>query len=124
MCEKETREGAKTYEQLWRSLGLSVDWNLRYSTIDEHCRRTAQLSFIDLYNKGMIYRSDEPVLWDTHFETALAQADLETMHRKGRINDIQFTSSDGLPLIISTSLASNVAINDAVTLSTAQAAFW
>lgn len=103
LCEKETQEGAKTYEGLWRSLGLSVDWALRYSTIDEHCRRTAQLSFIDLYNKGMIYRSDEPVLWDTHFETALAQADLETLHRKGKINDIQFTGADGQALIISTS---------------------
>lgn len=102
LCQKETFEGAKTYEDLWRSMGMSVDWNLRYSTIDEHCRRTAQESFIDLFEKGFIYRSDEPVLWDTHFETALAQADLETLHRKGKLNDIAFSAPDGTQLIIST----------------------
>ncbi|MBK66756.1 MAG: valine--tRNA ligase [Rickettsiales bacterium] len=103
LCEKETQEGAKNYEKLWRSMGLSVDWRQRYSTIDEHCRRTSQASFIDLYKKGRIYRSDEPVLWDTHFETALAQADLDTLHRKGKLNDIAFKSADdGRQLVIST----------------------
>jgi len=102
LCVEETTAGAKTYEQLWRALGLSVDWKLRYSSIDEHCRKTAQKSFIDLYNKGVIYRSDEPVLWDTHFETALAQADLETLDRKAKLNDIAFTGPDGEELVIST----------------------
>ncbi len=102
LCLEETRKGAAHYEDLWRALGLSVDWSLRYSTIDEHCRRTAQKSFLDLFRKGRVYRSDEPVLWDTHFETALAQADLETLSRKGRLNDIAFKAPDGTELIIST----------------------
>lgn len=102
LCIKETKEGGKTYEKLWRSLGLSVDWDLRYSTIDEHSRKTAQKSFIDLYNKGLLYRANEPVLWDTHFETALAQADCETIARKGKMYDIAFSDPDGNPLVIST----------------------
>ena len=102
LCEEETRIGAQSYAELWRSLGLSVDWDQNYSTIGEHCRKTSQKSFLDLYNKGLIYRSDEPVLWDTHFETALAQADLETLHRKGKLNDIAFSAPDGTQLVIST----------------------
>lgn len=102
LCLEETRQGAKAYEELWRALGLSVDWSLRYSTIDDHCRRTSQFSFIDLYKKGRMYRSNEPVLWDTHFETALAQADLETLSRKGKLHDIAFKSPDGEDLVIST----------------------
>ncbi len=102
LCEEETQIGAKSYAELWRSLGLSVDWDQNYSTIGEHCRKTSQKSFLDLYNKGLIYRSDEPVLWDTHFETALAQADLETLHRKGKLNDIAFSAPDGTQLVIST----------------------
>lgn len=102
LCLAETARGAATYEALWRSLGLSVDWRYRYSTIDEHCRRTSQLSFIDLFEKGRIYRSDDPVLWDTHFETALAQADLETIERKGKLHDVAFHAADGTPLVIST----------------------
>ena len=102
LCLEETRKGAQAYEELWRALGLSVDWRLRYSTIDEHCRRTSQKSFLDLYEKGRMYRSNEPVLWDTHFETALAQADLETLSRKGRLHDIAFKSPQGEDLVIST----------------------
>ena len=102
LCLEETRKGAEVYEKLWRALGLSVDWRQRYSTIDDHCRTTAQLSFLDLYQKDRIYRSDEPVLWDTHFETALAQADLDTLTRRGQMHDIAFKDGQGRDLVIST----------------------
>ncbi len=102
LCLEETREGIKSYKELWRSLGLSVDWSLEYSTINEHCCRTSQKSFIDLFKKGRLYRSAEPVLWDPHFETALAQADLETLERKTKLYDIAFSAPDGQELIIST----------------------
>lgn len=102
LCLEETQNVIGTYRNLFSSLGLSVDWNLQYSTIDEHCQKTAQKSFLDLYNKNMIYRSDDPVLWDTHFQTALAQADLETLSRKGKMYDIPFKGEDGSDLIIST----------------------
>ena len=102
LCLDETRKGAAVYEDLWRALGLSVDWKQRYSTIDDHCRTTAQKSFLDLYRKDRVYRSDEPVLWDTHFETALAQADLDTLSRRGQLHDIAFSAPDGTELIIST----------------------
>jgi len=102
LCLEETRKGAAQYEELWRALGLSVDWRLRYSTIDDHCQRTSQTSFIDLFKKGRIYRSSEPVLWDPQLETALAQADLETIERKSELHDIVFHSTTGAPLVIST----------------------
>ena len=102
LCLEETTRGAVAYERLWRKLGLSVDWRMRYSTIDEHCRRTGQRSFIDLYERGRMYRSEEPVFWDPVMETSLAQADLETMERIARLYDIAFSSEDGEPLVIST----------------------
>ena len=102
LCLTVTNEGIADYEQLWRALGLSVDWRLRYSTIDEHCRRTAQKSFIELYREGRIYRSNEPVLWDTHFETALAQADLESIERKGKLHQVMFPVDGADPLVIAT----------------------
>ncbi len=102
LCLQTTTEGAKEYEKLWRALGLSVDWNLRYSTIDDHCQRTSQKSFIELFKLGRIYRSNEPVLWDPVLETSLAQADLETIERKSKLHDIVFTGADGSPLTIST----------------------
>jgi len=102
ICLEETAKGAKVYERIWRALGLSVDWRLRYSTIDPHSRKTAQKSFLDLHRKGLLYRTDEPVLWDTADETALAQADLDTLERKGKLLDIAFAADDGTELVIST----------------------
>lgn len=102
LCLEETAKGGAHYAELWKALGLSVDWRTKYSTIDDHCRTTAQKSFLDLFGKGRIYRSDEPVLWDTHFETALAQADLDTLERKGKLHDIAFKSPEGTDLVIST----------------------
>jgi valyl-tRNA synthetase len=102
LCLEVTKQGIEQYEKLWRALGLSVDWSLRYSTIDDHCRRTSQKSFLELYRAGRIHRSNEPVLWDTVLETSLAQADLESVERKSILHEIAFAGSDGAELLIST----------------------
>ena len=102
LCMEVTRQGATVYEGLWRDLGLSVDWTLRFSTIDDRCRRTAQLSFIDLYHKGLLYRAEDPVLWDTKLETALAQADLDWISRRSELHTIRFLDTEGNTLPIST----------------------
>ena len=102
LCLKETASVAVAYERFWRKLGLSVDWRLKYSTIDDHCRRTAQVSFLDLYRQERIYRSEEPVFWDPSMQTSLAQADLETITRNSTLYDIAFRASDGRDLVIST----------------------
>ncbi|MEQ1502403.1 MAG: valine--tRNA ligase [Myxococcota bacterium] len=90
LCLAETQRGAAAYEALWRSLGLSVDWSLRYSTIDDHCQRTAQRSFLDLYRSGRIRRTDAPVAWDPVAGTALAQADLELLERRTKLHTLSF----------------------------------
>src|SRR5690606_22651493 len=81
LCLAETRQTALRYEDLWRRLGLSVDWSLRYSTIDERCRRTAQAAFITLYEVGHIRRAEDPILWCPQCRTALAQADVDDLAR-------------------------------------------
>ncbi len=102
LCLKETDAGIKIYKELWDSLGISVDWNETYSTIDERCRKTSQLSFIDLYKKGLIKRKDEPIQWCTKCETSLAQADIETKETDSEIHDIIFKGPENEDLIIST----------------------
>lgn len=102
LCLEETEQVGQVYEELWRALGLSVDWRTRYSTIDNHCRRTAQLAFVRLLEAGRIYRAGDPVFWDPVMATALAQADLETLERDAWLNDISFSGPDGRLLVIST----------------------
>ena len=94
LCLAETRRVAERYEDLWRRLGLSVDWSLRYSTIDARCQRTAQTSFVKLYEAGYLRRAQDPILWCPEDRTSLAQADVEDLERTSRLHTIKF--GDGI----------------------------
>jgi valyl-tRNA synthetase len=102
LCLKETADVTQTYRVFWRMLGLSVDWSLEYSTIHPKTVRVTQLSFIDLFRKGLVVRKEEPVMWDTSMTTTLSQADLEVIEKDGFLNYITFTAADGTPLTIAT----------------------
>ncbi|MGF7229037.1 MAG: valine--tRNA ligase [Candidatus Saccharibacteria bacterium] len=102
LCLEETKKGAETYRLLWQDLGISVDWNYTYSTIDQHSQKVAQTSFIDLYKKGHLYRAEKPVMWCTHCQTTLAQADLEDMQRETDFVHIEVPVEDDGALIFAT----------------------
>ncbi len=101
-CGLVTQEDEKAFEELWRRLGLSVDWDEQYATIDSHCRKISQLSFLDLWNKGFIYQNESPTMWDVDFQTALAQADIEDRESPGAYHDIRFAVDGGESFVIST----------------------
>ncbi|MFA5306365.1 MAG: valine--tRNA ligase [Candidatus Babeliales bacterium] len=102
LCSRETAEVEKIFENLWRRMGLSIDWSKTYSTISKDVRRTAQYSFIDLYNKGLVYRKQEPSLYCTTCRTSVAQAELESADVTTTFNDIVFVTEEGEKLVIST----------------------
>jgi len=101
-CLEVTRKYEKEFEELWRRMGMSLDWSLTYSTIEERTRRISQRSFLDLVEKGMIYRQNEPVTWCTECRTAIAQAEMESKPFESIFNDIVFTLDDGTPIVIAT----------------------
>src|SRR5690606_27800220 len=58
-CLEETATAEKQFKELWQRIGLSVDWQADYSTIDDLSRRISQQSFIELYKKGYAYRRNK-----------------------------------------------------------------
>jgi valyl-tRNA synthetase len=114
LCLKATHDVEQEFKTLWQQIGLSVDWHYWYSTISESSRRLSQQSFIDLYNKGFIYRKDEPALYCTVCRTSVAQAELDDKEVPSFFNDIVFQDEQGNDLIIGTTrpelLASCVAL--------------
>ena len=76
LCDVVTKEDEAAFRHLWTRLGLSYDWEQEYATIDTHCRRTSQASFLDLLNKNEAYQDNRPVMWDIDFQTAIAQAEV------------------------------------------------
>ena len=101
-CHKLTVEDEKLFKKLWSSIGLSVDWSLEYATIDENSRKIAQLSFLDLFSKKEMYQVEAPTLWDTDFQTAVAQAELEDRDLPGAFHDIEFQVEGGGSFTIAT----------------------
>jgi valyl-tRNA synthetase len=103
LCHEVTKTDEKVFMALWRRLGLSVDWEEEYATIDDRCRKLAQLSFRDLYEKGHVYSEVSPTMWDVDFQTAVAQAEVEDRPQAGAFHDIAFAvASTRESFIIST----------------------
>jgi valyl-tRNA synthetase len=90
LCLQLTRQDEEAFKELWRRMGLSVDWSQEYSTIDERCRHLAQLSFRDLWEKGHVYSVEAPTMWDVDFQTAVAQAEVEDRPTRGAFHHIAF----------------------------------
>jgi len=86
----------------WKKLGMSCDFDIFYSTIDDHSRRISQRSFIELYKKGREYRKESPTIWCPECETAIAQVELEDKILKSKFIDLKFKLQNGEDLIIST----------------------
>ena len=102
LCEELTAEDEKLFESLWRSLGLSIDWSQTYHTIGEHPRRVAQKAFLRNLARGEAYQKEAPGLWDVTFQTAVAQAELESREYDGFYHRVAFRFQDGTPIYIET----------------------
>jgi valyl-tRNA synthetase len=90
LCQRVTAEDEKAFEELFRRVGLSVDWTQQYETIGERPRQLAQRSFLDLWEKGHLYNTDAPTMWDVDFQTAVAQAEMEDREKPGAFHRIEF----------------------------------
>ena len=74
LCERLTVEDEVVFEELWRRLGLSIDWTQTYQTIDDNARAVSQRAFLRNLARGEAYQSEAPTLWDVTFRTAVRSA--------------------------------------------------
>ena len=102
LCHALTLEDEQVFEELWRLLGLSVDWSQTYATIDQHSQRTSQKAFLRNLARGEAYSQEAPVLWDVDFKTAVAQAELEDREKGGASYKVAFHRPDGTLIHVET----------------------
>lgn len=95
LCMKLSQADETQFEELWRRLGLSVDWSLTYQTIGNDARRVAQAAFLDSLGRGEAYQAEAPGLWDVTFQTAVAQAELESREYPGEYYSLAFHGQEG-----------------------------
>ena len=96
LCKQLVADDEVAFEALFRRLGLSVDWNYLYATIDDHCIRTSQQAFLGNLARGEAYQHEAPTLWDVDFRTAVAQAELIDKEMAGAYHQIAFARTDGI----------------------------
>jgi len=73
-------EYAAHIKEQWATLGLSVDYSKERFTLDDGLSKAVRKVFIDLYNKGLIYRGERIINWDPAAKTALS--DIEVIHKE------------------------------------------
>ncbi len=95
LCLRLTDSDEQAFEALWRTLGLSVDWSMTYTTVGPLAQRISQRSFLGLLERGAAYQLEAPTLWDVDFQTAVAQAELEDRERPGAMHRVRFAAAEG-----------------------------
>lgn len=95
LCLRLTAEDEQAFERLWRRVGLSVDWELTYTTIGTEAQRASQRMFLRNLERGEAYQAEAPTLWDVDFRTAVAQAELEDRDTPGAYYAARFHGTDG-----------------------------
>ena len=84
------------YVEDWKKIAMSCDFSVFYTTINDHCRRLSQKSFLDLLKAGREYRKEAPAMWCPKCSTAISQVECEDKELSSFFNDIVFkVNNDG-----------------------------
>ncbi len=102
LCHRLSAEDEKVFEHIFRTLGLSVDWQHTYETIGDRARRAAQRAFLRNLGRGEAYATEAPTLWDVDYKTAVAQAELADRDMPGAYHRIAFARDGADPVFIET----------------------
>ncbi|MCD6573180.1 MAG: valine--tRNA ligase [Thermoplasmata archaeon] len=97
LCKEFADENIEEMIRQFEMLGESMDDTIYYRTDAEYYRRLTQISFIELYKKGLIYKGKFPVNWCPRCMTAMADAEIEHINRKTMLNTLKFYFVDYTP---------------------------
>ena len=90
LCSEFAQKNIATMTNQFIRLGESMDPSIYYQTDAEYYRRITQISFIELYKKGHIYKGEFPVNWCPRCMTAMADAEVVYSDRTTKLNTIKF----------------------------------
>ncbi|MBQ7862349.1 MAG: valine--tRNA ligase [Clostridia bacterium] len=97
--EWKAQYGGRIIEQL-KKLGSSCDWDRERFTLDEGCSKAVKEVFVNLYEKGLIYRGERIINWCTHCKTSISDAEVEYEEKDGNFWHFAYPFADGSGSII------------------------
>ncbi len=83
-----------------RKMGVSCDWSRVSFTMDENLTRAVKKVFVDLYNKGLIYKGERMINWCPTCKTSISDAEVEYEEEAGHLWHIRYVTPDGKDEII------------------------
>lgn len=95
MCIDLTKGNIKMMRTQMQSLGFSQDWDREFVTMTDEYKRKTQLSFLKMYDQGLIYQAIHPVNWCPRCETAIAFAEVEYHENETYLNYLEFPEIGG-----------------------------
>jgi valyl-tRNA synthetase len=101
LCRELTAADEAAFAEAWKRLGLSVDWDISYRTIDRRAQEISQRVFLRDLARGDAYQAEGPALWDVTFGTAVAQAETEDRDLPGSFVRLAF-AGDGGEVVVAT----------------------
>ncbi|NCE73920.1 valine--tRNA ligase [Anaerotruncus sp. X29] len=81
--------GGRIVSQL-KKLGSSCDWERERFTMDEGCNKAVKEVFVNLYEKGLIYRSERIINWCPHCKTSISEAEVTYEEKAGHFWHINY----------------------------------
>ena len=92
--EWKAQYGGRIIEQL-KKMGSSCDWDRERFTLDEGCSKAVKEVFVNLYEKGLIYRGERIINWCTHCKTSISDAEVEYEEQDGNFWHFRYPFKDG-----------------------------
>ena len=86
--------GGRIVSQL-KKIGSSCDWDRERFTMDEGCSKAVKEVFVNLYNKGQIYRGERIINWCPHCLTSISDAEVEYEDQAGKFWHLRYPLTDG-----------------------------
>ncbi len=95
MCVDLTRDNIAMMKTQMQSMGFSQDWSREFVTMTPEYMYKTQLSFLKMFEKGLIYQGIHPVNWCPRCETAIAFAEVEYQENETYLNYLEFPAENG-----------------------------
>lgn len=101
LCKEFLDKAEEDIVRVWKTMGCLFDY-WREGTDSSEYRRLTQATFIELYNRGLVYEAERPVRWCPRCGTTLAEAEVEYEEEEGRIYYIRFPLEKSGDVIVAT----------------------
>ena len=102
MCIEHTEEQVEAMRSAMHDLGFSQNWEHEFYTMNPEYWGLTQRSFVEMAEDDYVYRDEHPVNWCPRCETAIADAEVETIDRDGTLYDITFPGVGNDDIVIAT----------------------